>query len=113
MRTKWYCSSDLICGRVPYSWLSCRGRGGRLDIEPKQELKQKNKSIHIPLPTPPHWTQGETVATVAAIEIAGEIGSGILGLDLDVGIGIDDLLEGVEGAVATVADIDIAGDGST
>jgi hypothetical protein len=48
---------------------------------------------------------------VAAIEIAGEAGSGILGLDLDVGIGIDDLLEGVEGAVATVAAIDIAGDG--
>jgi hypothetical protein len=33
---------------------------------------------------------GEAVATVAAIEIAGEAGSGILGLDFDRGIGIDD-----------------------
>jgi hypothetical protein len=50
---------------------------------------------------------GEAVATVAAIEIAGEIGRG--NLDLEVGIGIDD--RRVDGAVATVAHIDIAGDG--
>jgi hypothetical protein len=51
---------------------------------------------------------GEAVATVAAIDIAGEAGRG--SREPDVGIGIDDLLEGVEGAVATVAEIDIAGD---
>jgi hypothetical protein len=52
---------------------------------------------------------GGAVATVAATEVAGETGTG--NLDLEVGIGIDDC--GVDGAVATVAEIDMAGDGCT
>jgi hypothetical protein len=55
-RMKWYCPPDLICDRTPYSWTRCRWRGVKLDIELKQELKQKNRLSHIPLPTPPHWT---------------------------------------------------------